>query len=245
MKKLATIILYVISTNSLLASEILFEKANDYYAAEKYEDAIIIYDSIQQNGLQSKELYYNIGNTYYKLNDWSNAILYYEKTLKLDANNEDALYNLKLVQLKIVDKIDTIPSLFFKKWFNTIILFLPFESWAIISLILIWLSFIVYFIRKVKILNLPNKIIISLFIISIITFAFANKQYSQIKMQKSAIVFSSSVVVKSAPTLNANDLFTIHSGTKIIINDYIGEWLHIQLANGNKGWIMTSHCKNI
>ena len=245
MKKLTTTILFVISTNFLLASESLFDKANDYYALEQYEDAISIYDSIQQNGLQSKELYYNIGNTYYKLKDWPSAILYYEKTLKLDANYEDALYNLKLVQLKIVDKIDTIPSLFFKKWLNNITLLLDFDNWAIICLILVWLSFILYIIKKGRIKHLPNKIIVFLFFVSAITFVFANKQYSQIKMRKSAIVFSSSVVVKSAPTLNANDLFTIHSGTKIIINDNIGEWLHIQLANGNKGWIMQDHCKNI
>ena len=84
----------------------------------------MLYDSIQQSGLQSAELFYNIGNAYYKLQDWPHCILYYEKALKLDANNEDALHNLELVQLKIVDKIESIPPLFFEKWITSIISFL-------------------------------------------------------------------------------------------------------------------------
>ena len=150
MKKIATIILFIFSASFLLAAEPLFEQANNFYAAEKYEEAILLYDSVQQNGLQSKELFYNMGNTYYKLQNWPNCILYYEKTLKLDANHEDALHNLELAQLKIVDKIEPIPSLFFEKWMDNLTLLLPFESWAILSLILLWAALILFTLRKSK-----------------------------------------------------------------------------------------------
>ena len=186
MKKIAAIILSIFSANFLLAAEPLFEQANNFYAAEKYEEAIQLYDSIQQNGLQSEELFYNIGNTYYKLQDWPNSILYYEKTLKLDANHEDALHNLALAQLKIVDKIDPIPSLFFQRWLDNLTLLLPFESWALLSLILLWTTLILFTLRKVTNMNLSNRISILLIIFSACAFIFANNQFKQKTMRKNA-----------------------------------------------------------
>ena len=40
MKKISAIILSIFSANFLLAAEPLFEQANNFYAAEKYEEAI-------------------------------------------------------------------------------------------------------------------------------------------------------------------------------------------------------------
>ena len=245
MKKVAAIILFIFSANFLLATEPLFEQANNFYAAEKYEEAIQLYDSIQQNGLHSEELFYNIGNAYYKLQNWPNCILYYEKTLKLDANHEDALHNLELAQLKIVDKIDPIPSLFFERWLDNLTLLLPFESWAILSLILLWTTLILFVLKKMTNMNLSNHTFILLIIFSAFAFVFANNQFKQKTMQKSAIIFSSSVVIKSAPTFSANDLFSLHAGSKIAITDQIGNWIHIKIANGNKGWILKENCKEI
>lgn len=245
MKKVTTIVLFILTANFLFAAEALFEQANNYYATGKYEDAILLYDSIKQSGLQSEELFYNMGNTYYKLQDFPNSILYYEKTLKSNTNHEDALHNLKLTQLRIVDKIDPIPSLFYERWIDNCTLLIPFESWATLSLILLWGSFILFVLRKTTSINFSNRICILLIILSAVTFVFANNQFQQKNMQKSAIVFSSSVIIKSAPSFNSNDLFSLHAGSKIAITDQIGSWIHIKLANGNKGWMLKENCKEI
>ena len=79
MRKLFLITTLLFAANILFASNALFEQANSFYAQEKYENAILLYDRIQQDGLQSTELFYNIGNAYYKLQDWPHCILYYEK----------------------------------------------------------------------------------------------------------------------------------------------------------------------
>ena len=75
-------LLLLISINSF-AGEYLFNNANELYANEKYEQAIILYDSIINQETESPEVYYNLGNCYYKLQDWANAIWHYEKSLKL------------------------------------------------------------------------------------------------------------------------------------------------------------------
>ena len=78
-----------------------------------------------------------------------------------------------------------------------------------------------------------------------ITFIFADRQFQQKSKQKTAIIVSSSLIVKSAPSFSANDLFSLHSGSKILITDQIGQWIHIRLTNGNKGWILKEGCKEI
>ena len=245
MRKLFLITTLLFAANILFASNALFEQANSFYAQEKYEDAILLYDSIQQSGLQSTELFYNIGNAYYKLQDWPHCILYYEKALKLDANNEDALHNLELAQLKIVDKIESIPPLFFEKWITSIISFLKMDYWAILCTFLLWLSFLVFGIKKLSHFQLPKNLLIVLLIFSFFTFIFADRQFQQKSKQKTAIIVSSSLIVKSAPSFSANDLFSLHSGSKILITDQIGQWIHIRLTNGNKGWILKEDCKEI
>ncbi len=109
MKKIFLILISLYSVSISLASNTLFKQANDLYLQEKYEDAILFYDSIQESGLESADLFYNIGNTYYKLQNWPQSILYFERAIKLDPKHEDARFNLNLTQLKIVDKIEAIP----------------------------------------------------------------------------------------------------------------------------------------
>jgi tetratricopeptide (TPR) repeat protein len=245
MRKLFLILSLVFIGNILLASNTLFEKANKFYAEHKYEDAIALYDSIQQKGLQSTALFYNLGNAHYKLQSWAQSILYFEKTLKINANHEDALHNLALTQLKIVDKIEAIPLLFFQKWINSIIAFFPIDSWAVFCIIFLWLGVVFFAIRKLTDLQLPKHLFAILIICSALTFVFSNRQHTQKTQQKTAITFSSSVVIKSAPSFSANDIFSLHAGSKIRITDQIGEWIHIQLSNGNKGWMLKENCREI
>ena len=63
--------------------------------------------------------------------------------------------------------------------------------------------------------------------------------------KKEAIIFTSSVVVNSAPTTNSTNLFSLHSGSKIEILDTIGEWINIKIANGNSGWILQNSIKEL
>ena len=102
-----------------MASEQLFSRANEEYKNTNYNTAITIYDSIISLGLESHELYFNLGNCYYKNKDWANAIWHYEKSLQLD-ENQKTLENLQLTNLRIIDKIEEIPQLFYKRWWKKI-----------------------------------------------------------------------------------------------------------------------------
>lgn len=243
MKQLIFIFLTLFCLQSF-AQDSLFIKANKEYRAENYTSAITIYDSIISNGFESSELFYNLGNCYYKKEDWANTIWHYEKSLKLNPNNKDAAYNLGIAKLKIIDQIEEIPQLFYKKWQKNLVDLLSIKVWQTLTIISIWVSLIIYLINRLR--NYRKKYLLITFnIITLILIYTTYSSYQQNNITNEAIIYSLSVVVNSAPTDNSNKLFTLHSGTKVEIIDRIDEWINIKITNGNSGWIKESDCKTL
>ena len=240
MKRL-TLILFAISSINTYASVSLFNKANELYSQEKYNDAILLYDSIISSGQESSELYYNLGNCYYKNSDWANAIWHYEKSLQLD-ENETTKQNLELVNLKIIDRIEPLPQLFYKKWWHSFISLFTTYFWQIITLLIIWIALFFKLLSQFTTIK-KEHFLQFLYPIAIILLFATYSSYKENYTKKEVIIFSSTVVVNSAPTNNSTNLFSLHSGSKVEITDYIGEWVRIKITNGNSGWIKESDCK--
>ena len=93
-KIICTLILLINQVVSSQSALELFEKGNEQYKLEQYEDAIQTYNQIEQLNVTSSSLYYNLGNCYYKLNRVAPSIYNYEKALLIDSSNEDAENNL-------------------------------------------------------------------------------------------------------------------------------------------------------
>ena len=51
-----------------------FEKGNELYRKNQFQDAVQSYESVLKTNKQSAELYFNLGNSYYKLNKVAPAI---------------------------------------------------------------------------------------------------------------------------------------------------------------------------
>ena len=233
MKKLL-LINYLFISLSCLANDTIFSSANKLYSESNYIEACNLYLQIIEQGSESAELYFNIGNCYYRTNDWANAIWFFEKSLQLKKKKETQK-NLELTRLNTIDKIEPLPDLFYKKWWIILINIFSTKNWQIISIIYMWFICILFFIiSKTKIIYLLSISILCLFI----TFS-SNK----IDSKKYGILFAQNVTVKSAPTENGTNLFSLHLGAKIEIIDEVGEWIKIRIANGNSGWITKNNYK--
>ena len=55
-----------------------------------------------------------------------------------------------------------------------------------------------------------------------------------------AIVTSPMAVVKSSPEDKSVDKLILHEGTKVNIEETLGSWHKIQIADGNSGWMNQS-----
>jgi tetratricopeptide (TPR) repeat protein len=240
MKRITLILSLFFALNSF-AGEQLFLQANSEYANDNYSTAISLYDSILTKGLESSKLYYNLGNCHYKTQDWANAIWHYEKSLQFD-KNEKTLQNLELAKLKIIDRIEPLPQLFYKKWWNNLIQLLSTKTWQILALLFIWISLISKLIKQVN--NSKKEYFSRFFITLALALLFITySSFQENHTKKEAVIFTKTVIVNSAPTSNSTNLFPLHSGTKVVIIDIIGDWINIKIANGNSGWILHNSVK--
>jgi tetratricopeptide (TPR) repeat protein len=220
------------------------EKAELAYTAGEYNTALEVYNSALDMGYESADLYYNVANCYYRKGELAASILNYERALKLDPSHEDAQHNLELAQLKTVDKIDVIGSVFFVNWWNAICNIASANTWAVISIIffivaLISLSLYI-FVRKLWVRKVGFSVSLIALFFTVISLLSANSRYNVETSNTSAIVFMQTVTVKSSPDNSGNDLFILHEGTKVNIKSTLGNWVEINTLDGNSGWMPAS-----
>ena len=98
----------------------LFQKANQAYQNQNFQQAIELYQNILGQGYQATEIYYNLGNAFFRLNNLGQAILNYEKALKLNPNDPDIRYNLELANLRVVDRLELPPRFFLFEWWDSL-----------------------------------------------------------------------------------------------------------------------------
>ena len=242
MNKLSLILVFLISFN-LYGNDSLFVSANSDYANQEYNTAIKKYNLILSSNLESPELYYNLANSFFKINEIHQAIYYYEKALKIKPDFDDAKENLEICNLQLIDKIEEIPELMITSLYNNIINFLSLKNWIYLTLIFIWVSLIIFsynsFVKKNK------KSVFYLVIFSFFLFFITTKKYNQNINVKEAIIYSSVINVMSAPSEQSTNLFSLHIGTKVKIEDQIENWVNIRIANGKKGWVLIENLKEI
>lgn len=247
MKRLSAIILFLttILINSF-ADDIKdsLRNAEELYRQSKFEDAVAIYESIIKSGYQSDDIHFNLGNSYYKSGNFVKAIVEYERVLLLSPDYKDAKYNLDIARAHQVDKIEIIPEFTPFIWIKNIYSTADSGTWTIISIILFISALIcIYFFLFTKSVTTKKYTFvftIILILFSAVSFNFSYSQYKLINDRHTAIVISPSVTVKSSPDESGTDLFLIHEGLKINIEEKLDKWCKIKLSNGDEGWLKYS-----
>ncbi len=221
--------------------DLAFARANELYLEGSYEEAIMIYREIINSGYHSAALYYNLGNAYYRSNKITPAILNYERASLLSPGDEDISFNLELARMHVRDRIETLPDFFLNRWWKEARDFMSADAWASVAVatFIITLLFLSVFLisASVPVKKLFFWLAVILFFLSVMSFSLGLDQRNHIRNHNSAIVFSPSVSVKSSPDINSTDLFVIHEGTKVWVEDSIGNWRAVRLSDGNKGWL--------
>jgi tetratricopeptide (TPR) repeat protein len=228
----------------------LFDKGNREYKQGHYKEALSLYQQVLNEGYESGPLYFNMGNASYKDNDIAQAIWYYEKAHRLSPSDGDISINLRLANLKTADRIDTVPELFFIRWWHSLFLSFSLDTLAVLTILSVLIAsalFILFvFAKTVSAKKSSFYGGIVLLVIGLFFMLLANRQSAYFGGKHQAIVFSGSSILKGAPDNNAANLTTIHEGTKVnLIQRSNNGWIRISLSNGNEGWIRAEDVKEI
>lgn len=218
------------------------QTGDSLYISGKFDEAAKVYESVIANKGVASEIYYNLGNCYYKTGDMAHAILYYERALKLDPSDIDTRENLSLAQSKIQDKSNGQTLFFVVAWWNSFACWLSINTFKILGLISFTLLLTSLLIRNVKQNEVVRKYLkyvscLALFLFVLTTLA-ALQQHHNSTVDNKAIVISESASVKSSPSETSTDLFTLHSGSRLVITDSsMKEWCEVYFEDGKTGWI--------
>ena len=218
-----------------------FNKGVIFFSSGNYKEALQVWTEVYNTGYRSSNLDFNIGNANFKLNNIPAAILFYERAALLNPTDEDINYNLQIARTLIVDRFQEIPELFFIKWYNFVSLILSTNAWARISLI----SFIICLLSLSLYIYSPtyrHKVLgfwfaFSFIILSLTSYSLSSRNKMLVYNSHKAIISSPLVNGKSSPDNSGTDLFVLHEGTKVSIEDEVGGWLEIRLTDGNIGWV--------
>ena len=222
------------------ANEDKLQQAATLYAQRSYEEAATIYAELLNQG-ESADLYYNYANACFKLGRTAEAILNYERALKLNPRHADARFNLEYANTQITDKIDPVPTFFFRKWLRDLGSQLSSDQWAVLSVSLfgatLVLALLFIFGRFVALRKTAFFMGIVALLLSLISMAYAFSRKRYMQEHTEAIVMAGSVTVASAPDRSGTELFVLHDGTKVILTDSVGEWREIRISDGQTGWV--------
>ncbi len=226
-----------------------FAQANELYKAQKYEKALTLYEKIYELGFESADLYYNMGNAYYKTNNLPLSIWCYEKSLLIDPNSPEAQRNLELANQSVADKVQELPRIAWWYYWQKFKKLFTLGGWTTLSVIFLWLIASGIYLLKSQSHHWYKRLGVYLMIVGItfciLTAGIAATTAYQLKNPKAAIITTSNVYAKSAPEENSADLFIIHNGLKVKIEDNISDWVKIKLADGKMGWILQSDLKKL
>lgn len=218
--------------------------ADSAYIKEDYATAIHIYEALLKDG-EAADIYYNLGNSYYKAGDIAKAVLNYERALLLEPGNSDIRANLEVARAKTIDKVDSIPEVFFISWTKSLINSMSVDAWGtwgIVSFILFIIALYFFIFSKQILWKKIGFISGILFLIIVIcSNLFASQQKESLLNRNDAIIMSPSVTVRSTPSDSGTSLFVLHEGRKVNIKDNtMNEWKEIRLEDGKVGWVPVS-----
>ena len=227
----------------------LLQQAADAYSNKNFQAAIDAYEKILENGSEAFEVYYNLGNAYYKSDQIAPAILNYERAKLLRPADEDLSHNLAMAEARTVDRIEGIPVpeliTGYKSFVNTV----SADLWGFYSIICFILvlgavaGFLFLTQRWIKQLLLGLGVLC--LVLSLLFWFLGAQQQSWLNNQKEAIIFQASVTASSTPNENGEDLFVLHAGTKVKVVKRFRDWVQVQIANGNTGWMQANAIQQI
>lgn len=250
MKRLLLILWMCVGATGLLAnSDSLFNAANTLYEEGNYEQALNTYREITASGEESAGLYYNMGNAAFRSNNIGYAILYYEKALKLDPSHEDARHNLEFVSQYKVDTFEGVPEFFLRTWTIALVNSLSEKSWSTISILLFALflaAVLVYlFSRSLALKKSGFTIALVALLLFGVALTSGLSRHHRIVHPEEAIITTPSVVVRSSPSETGTELFVLHEGTKVRVNEEVTGWQNIRVKDGREGWITSTDFESI
>lgn len=197
--------------------------------------------ALDEQGVQNPDLYYNLGVTYWQTGQSGMASLYFLKALHLDSAHKAARENLNY-SIRLSKDRDLYPQrLFLVRVFLEVYDFMNMNRMAVLNLGLLILSSLslLWYINydPAKERGLPGLVLGTMLCLLLISVSVSAFKAYRIKGNRQAVLLEESAELRENPEDSAKRVATIHEGVILDIRKTAGDWLFVNLPNGDGGWI--------
>ena len=213
-----------------------FRAANRLYDAGKFAEAAAVYEKIEP---KTAYVYYNLGNTLFRQDKLGLAVLNYERARKLAPRDPDILANLKFARQRLgVDEMNTSVQAV-KRFLRSVIGSHTSTEWSTCELAALWISLLavggwVCLPRMRTGLLVAAAVGFAGFALS--TFALSSQVIND-HTAPPAIVVAAAAEARFAPIPDSTIHFRLPEGTEVVIREDRGQWLLVERADGQQGWV--------
>ena len=224
-------------------------EADSMYSQHHYEQAQKAYLLLLKDNPQNSELLYNVGNCYYRLKKLAHAILYYERAARINPSDDDIRHNLTLARSQSQDKFYSASDLDVVYSFNSFVNTFGSDGWAwmsVVALAVLLAAVLTVRFSDKKGIRRISFVAIFLGVVCVVLFnIFAMIQRNKYTDHSGAIVMKTTKLM-STPDTTGTNLFTLHEGTKVVLNDTtLPTWTEVNLSDGQQGWVQNNDIENI
>jgi tetratricopeptide (TPR) repeat protein len=218
-----------------------FAEAMILYRKNQFEASIPFFTCAMKGEKTSLTALNQMGMAYYKLGYKAKAILCFERVLRRDPFHPSALQNVKAFQERLDTALYQSPNFWLFDLYLYLILLFSTDFWANGSLVLVYLSFLLWsygFIQR-KSATMFRRWVLPAFILflSVIFLLHAELCKQNRVNLKEVIVMKPDVGVRSSPDIQGEDIVLVPEGVKAEWVEKKEGWYRLRFKNGLMGWV--------
>jgi hypothetical protein len=221
---------------AMAAASDAFRGANQLYDAGKFAEAAAAYEKIEP---KTAYVFYNLGNAWFRQDKFGLAVLNYERARRLAPRDPDILANLRFAQQRLgVDEVNTPPRAV-QRFLRSVIASRTSTEWSAYELAALWLSVLamgawIYLPRMRTGLLVIAVAGVAGFAAS--TFALSYRMIND-HTAPTAVVMATAAEARFAPMPDSTIHFRLVEGTEVAVREDRGQWLFVERADGQQGWV--------
>ena len=238
--KVITLWLSILLGLTLQAQQDQFEQAVMAFNKGSYQESVDLLENISKGDTESVELCYNLGLSHLKLNNLGEGIANLRRTLILSPNHSDARFALDIAKGKISTPITEIPDFILYQAYTDMARSVSINTWVSIQMIGLFGLILLIYLLLFKYSSRKLMLYIAIAVTALLTvWSFTNAAYL-----RNTAINPNLVVIGQEQTeifIGADDrsevLVVVGEGVTARIVDDLADWVKIELADKDIGWV--------
>ena len=232
--------LSILIGTTLHAQKDQFEQALTAFNKGQYQESIDLLEGISTGESHSVELYYNLGLSHLKLDNLGEGIANLHRALVLSPNHADARSALNIAKGKISTPITDIPDFILYQGYTDIAQTLSINSWVVMQILSLLGSILLIYWLLFRANSKRLMVYIAIVVMALISiWSYTNASYlREMAINPNLVVIGQEQTEIFIGADNRSEIVAVvGEGVTARIIDDVADWIKIELADKDLGWV--------